>query len=132
MNSKRSPLRIALILTVSTVGVAALLALIFLIAGQWFPGADSAHIRWGSHSTTLHGALSSGALEFLIAWAVITMAILFAVGITLFVLAVTAFALGFSALFVALPLIVVGLLVWFVVRRSKTTPAIAAGPAAQA
>lgn len=127
------PLRITLIIALSTVGVAALLALIFLIAGQWLPEAGAAKIQWGSHSTTLHGALTSGVLEFLLAWAVITMAILFAAAITLFVLSVTAFALGFSAVVVSLPLIVVGLVLWWVIRRSnRAAVGVVAGPTTQA
>jgi len=119
MNSAlRGTLRTTVWVTAVTVGIAALIALAILIAAQFWPEASDARIQWNDHSTQLNGIFSSGLIEMLFAWALMTMAILMGVAITLFALAVTAMALGATGLILALPLIAIVAIVWFVARRS--------------
>ena len=61
---------------------------------------------------------SAGTLEFGIAWAAITLAIIIAVLATLFALAATSVALGIAATLTGLPLILFGIIIWFVVRSA--------------
>ena len=120
MNSTlRNILRATLRVTVVAVASAALIALAILIAAQFWPEASNAHIRWGDHSTQLNGVFSDGVFAGLFAWGLMTMGILLGVLITLFALTVTAVALGATGLALALPLIVIVAIVWFVARRSN-------------
>jgi hypothetical protein len=109
-----------------TVGVAFVLALIFLGIAQSFPETlGSGRIQWGDYSTTIAGAFSGGILEFLVASSVVTFgilaviaAIIFTVIVMLLAVAVTAAALLLSALLVSLPLIAFGAAVWWAARRN--------------
>ena len=116
MNRK---LRTALITTMSVIAVAAIIALALLTAGQFWPEASTARIQWGDHSTALSTVFDSGAFEFTIAWGAITLAILVAVAAVLFAFTISAIALGTVALFMAVPMIVIGLIVWWVVRHNR-------------
>ncbi len=115
MNRK---LRTALITSLVVIAIAAALSLVFLAAAQWWPAANSAHIRWGDHSTALSGVFESGLLKFMAAWAAITLAILISVAAILFAFTISAIALGTVALFMALPMLVIAACVWWVVRRN--------------
>lgn len=115
MNRK---LRNSLIASLVVVAIAAALSLAFLATAQWWPGANSAHIRWGDHSTALSGVFDSGLLTFIAAWAAITLAILISVAAVLFAFTISAIALGTVAMFMALPMLVIAAGVWWVVRRS--------------
>lgn len=115
-------LRTALIASFAVIAIAAALALAFLAAAQWWPGASSAHIQWGDHSTAISGVFDSGLLKFIAAWAAITLAILISVAAILFAFAISAIALGTIALFMALPMLVIAACVWWLVRRSRRDP----------
>ena len=115
MNRK---LRNSLIASLVVVAIAAALSLAFLATAQSWPGANSAHIRWGNDSTALSGVFDSGLLTFIAAWAAITLAILISVAAVLFAFTISAIALGTVALFMALPMLVIAAGVWWVVRRS--------------
>ena len=65
------------------------------------------------------GVFDGGWFEFAVAWAAITLAILVSVVAVLFAFTISAIALGTVALFMALPLIVIGLIVWWVVRHNR-------------
>lgn len=117
----RSTLRITLRVAIVTVVIAALIALGLLVAAQFWPEASNARIQWGDHSTRLNGVFSDGIFAGLLAWGLMTMAILLGVLITLFALTVTAVALGAAGLALALPLIIIVAIVWFVARRSQRT-----------
>ena len=121
------PLRTSLIAIGITIAVAALVAMMLLGVAQFLPEEfSSGHIHWGDYSTPLTGVFSGGFVEFVIAFAAITLAVLIAVFAVLFamvvtavVLAVTAAALLLSAVVVGFPLIVVVAVTWWVVRRSS-------------
>ncbi len=122
----RSALRISLWTMVILAALAAVLAFGALVAAQLWPSAHGARVQFGHHAIELGNIFSAGTLEFGIAWAAITLAILIAVFATLLALAVTSVALGIAATFTALPLILFGLAVWFVVRsirRDRTAAA---------
>lgn len=119
MNRK---LRTLLITSFVVVAVAAALSLALLVAAQWWPVANSAHIRWGDRSTALSGAFDSGVFEFMIAWAAITLAILISIAAILFAFTISAIAFGTVALFMALPMIVIAACVWWAARRNRRTP----------
>ena len=104
------------------IAVAAVLSLALLAAAQVWPDASSARIQWGDHSTALVGVFDGGWFEFAVAWAAITLAILISVVAILFAFTISAIALGTVALFMALPLIVIGLIVWWVVRLNRRDP----------
>lgn len=122
-------LRVILTATGVTVAVAAVTALALLGLAQFLPDELShARIQWGDYSTGLTGVFSGGFVEFMIALGASTagvlvaaLAVLFAVLVTTFVLAVTAGALLLSAIVVGFPLIVVAAVVWWTVRRSART-----------
>jgi len=114
----RSTLRTTLRVAIVTVAIAAVIALGLIIAAQFWPEASNARIQWGDHSTRLSGVFSDGIFSGLFAWGLMTMAILLGVLITLFALTVTAVALGAAGVALALPLIIIVAIVWFVVRRS--------------
>ena len=116
MNRK---LRTAFIASFAVLAVAATLSLAFLAASQWWPGATSAHIRWGDHSTAISGVFDSGLLKFMAAWAAITLAILISVAAVLFAFTLSAIALGTVALFMALPMLVMAACIWWIVRRNS-------------
>lgn len=121
------PLRTSLIAIGITIAVAALVAMMLLGVAQFLPEEfSSGYIHWGDYSTPLTGVFSGGFVEFVIAFAAITLAVLIAVFAVLFamvvtavVLAVTAAALLLSAVVVGFPLIVVVAVTWWVVRRSS-------------
>ena len=112
-------LRTALIASVAAIAIAAALALALLAAAQLWPEAGTARIQWGDHSTAVAGVFDSGWFEFAMAWAAITLAILLTVAAVLFAFTISAIALGIVALFMALPLIVIGSIVWGVVRHNR-------------
>ena len=120
-----------------TVGIAFVLAIVLLGIAQSFPDSlDSGRIQIGDYSTTIAGAFSGGILEFLVASGAVTLcilavlaAVIFATLAIMFAFGIIAGALLLSALLVALPLIVVGALIWRAARSKKTSPAIAAASA---
>ena len=116
MNRK---LRTTLIVSLVVIAIAAALSLALLATAQLWPDASTARIQWGDHSTALVGLFDSGWFEFAVAWAAITLAILVSVVAVLFAFTISAIALGTGALFMALPLIVIGLIVWGVVRHNR-------------
>ena len=116
MNRK---LRTTAIVSLVVIAIAAALSLALLATAQLWPDASAARIQWGDHSTALVGVFDSGWFEFAVAWAAITLAILVSVVAVLFAFTISAIALGTVALFMALPLIVIGLIVWWVVRHNR-------------
>ena len=116
MNRK---LRTTLIVSLVVIAIAAALSLALLATAQLWPDASTARIQWGDHSTALVGVFDSGWFEFAVAWAAITLAILVSVVAVLFAFTISAIALGTGALFMALPLIVIGFIVWWVVRHNR-------------
>lgn len=118
----RNHFRTALITCFVVVAIAAALALVGLATSQLWPEAGSARIQWGEHSTALVNVFDSGVLEFMFAWAAITLAILIAVAATLFALTLTALLLGGIAVMMGLPLILIGLAVWWTLRRNRRAP----------
>lgn len=112
-------LRSALITSFVGIAIAAVLALAALAAGQFWPEAGGARIQWGEHSTALSTVFDSGVLEFALAWAAITLAILITVAATLFALTVCALALGLAAVVMAFPLILIGGIVWWALRCNR-------------
>lgn len=118
----RSALRMILRVTVAAVAIAALIALAVMVAAQFWPEASNATIRWDDHATQLTGVFSSGIIEFLFAWLLMTMAILMGIAIMMFAFAVTALALGATGFLLAMPLIAIVAVVWFIARRSHRTP----------
>ena len=125
-------LRTSLFAGLSAIAIAATVALVLLIIGQFAPISDSAHIRWGEHSTSLSGVFSGSVTSFLLAWGIVTLGVLvavaaiaFALVITLFALVVTAAAMAASTLLVSLPLLIIGGLVFWLVRRNKSATTLA-------
>ena len=112
-------LRTTVIVSLVVIAIAAALSLAFLAAAQLWPEAGTARIQWGDHSTAVVGVFDGGWFEFAVAWAAITLAILVSVVAVLFAFTISAIALGTVALFMALPLIVIGLIVWGVVRHNR-------------
>ncbi len=112
-------LRSTLIASIVVIAIAAALSLALLAAAQLWPAASSARIQWGDHSTALAGVFDAGWFEFALAWAAITLAILISVVAILFAFTISAIALGTVALFMALPLILIGLVVWWAVRHNR-------------
>lgn len=118
-------LRAFLIAVGITISIAVVVALVLLSVAQFLPEELSGgHIHWGDYSTPLTGVFSGGLIEFLIAFAGVTLAVLiavlamvFAMVVTALVLAVTAGALMLAAIVVGFPLIVVVAVTWWVVRR---------------
>ena len=104
------------------IAIAAALALVGLAASQLWPATSSARIQWGEHSTALANVFDSGVLEFMVAWAAVTLAILIAVAATVFALSLSAILLGGIAVMMGLPLILIGLFAWWMVRRNRRTP----------
>ena len=119
MNRK---LRTVVITITSAIIIAAVVALALLAVGQFWPTASTARIQWGEHSTALSNVFDSGLFEFTVAWAAITLAILIAAAAILFAFTISAIALGTVALFMAIPLILIGLVVWWIARRSGRDP----------
>ncbi len=115
----RSALRIAMWSIVILAAVAAVLAFGTLVAAQLWPSAHGAKVQFGHHAVELNNVFSAGTLEFGIAWAAITLAIIIAVLATLFALAATSVALGIAATLTGLPLILFGLIIWFAVRSAR-------------
>ena len=97
------------------------MSLALLAAAPLWPDASTARIQWGDHSTAVVGVFDGGWIEFAVAWAAITLAILVSVVAVLFAFTISAIALGTGALFMALPLIVIGLgfIMWWVVRHNR-------------
>ena len=126
-SSLPKPLRISLIGVGITLAIAGFTAVVLLGIVQFLPEEfSSGRIQWGDYSTPLAGVFSGGFIEFVIAFAVVTLAVLvaalavlIAVVVTALVLAVTAGALLLSAIVVALPLIVVVAFTWWLVRHSS-------------
>ena len=116
MNRK---LRTTVIVSLVAIAIAAALSLAWLAAAQLWPDASTARIQWGDHSTAVVGVFDGGWFEFAVAWAAITLAILVSVVAVLFAFTISAIALGTGALFMALPLIVIGFIVWWVVRHNR-------------
>ena len=116
MNRK---LRTTVIISLVVIAIAAALSLALLAAAQLWPDASTARIQWGDHSTAVVGVFDGGWFEFAIAWAAITLAILVSVVAALFVFTISAIALGTVALLMARPLIVIGLIVWGIVRHNR-------------
>ena len=116
MNRK---LRTTMIISLAVIAIAAALSLALLAAAQLWPDANTARIQWGDHSTAVVGVFDGGWFEFAVAWAAITLAILVSVVAVLFAFTISAIALATVALFMALPLIVIGLIVWWVVRHNR-------------
>ena len=112
-------LRTTVIVSLVVIAIAAALSLALLAAAQLWPDASAARIQWGDHSTAVVGVFDGGWFEFAVAWAAITLAILVSVVAVLFAFTISAIALGTVALFMALPLIVIGLIVWWVVRHNR-------------
>lgn len=120
------PLRTFLIVVAITIAVAAFVAIILLGVAQFLPEEfSSGHIHWGDYSTPLTGVFAGGFVEFMIAFAAVTLAVvitvaavLFAMVVTAMVLAITACALLLAAVVVGFPLIIVVAVTWWVVRRS--------------
>ena len=112
-------LRSTLIVSLVVIAIAAALFLALLAAAQLWPDASTARIQLGDHSTALVGVFDSGWFEFAFAWAAITLAVLISVVAILFAFTISAIALGTVALFMALPLILIGLVVWWVVRHNR-------------
>ncbi len=112
-------LRNTLIVSLAMIAIAAALSLALLAAAQFWPDASTARIQWGDHSTALVGVFDSGWFEFAVAWAAITLAILISVVAIMFAFTISAIVLGSVALFMALPLILMGLVVWWVVRHNR-------------
>lgn len=128
MNSSLpKPLRVSLIGVGITIAVAAFVAIVLLGIAQFLPEEfSSGRIQWGDYSTPLTGVFTGGFVEFMIAFAAVTFAVLIAVLAVLFAMMVTAVALGItagalllSAIVVGLPLILVAAVTWRVVRRSS-------------
>lgn len=115
----RSALRTALWATVILAAIAAVLAFGALVAAQLWPSAHGARVQFGHHAIELNNIFSAGTLEFGVAWAAITLAIVIAVLATLFALAATSVALGVAATLTGLPLILFGLIIWFAVRSAR-------------
>jgi len=119
------PLRAFLIAVGVAIAMAALVAMVLLGVAQFLPDEFSGgHMHWGDYSTPLTGVFSGGFMEFLIAFAAVTLAVLiavlamlFAMVVTALVLAITACALVLAAIVVGFPLIVVVAVTWWVVRR---------------
>lgn len=112
-------LRRTLISGLVMIAIAAALSLALLAAAQVWPDASTARIQFGDQSTALVGVFDSGWFQFAVAWAAITLAILISVVAILFAFIISAIALGTVALFMALPLILIGLIVWWVVRHTR-------------
>ena len=128
MNRK---LRTTVIVSLAVIAIAAALSLAVLAAAQLWPDAGTARIQWGDHSTAVVGVFDGGWFEFAVAWAAITLAILVSVVAVLFAFTISAIALGTVALFMALPLIVIGFIVWWIVqhnRRDQLPPSAAPSP----
>jgi succinate-acetate transporter protein len=127
-NTMHTGLRTTLRIIVGIIGVSALAALAFLITAQFWSAASEAQIHWYGHSTQVNGIFSQGIGEILIAWALMTFAVLiaiaavvFAIAISVLVLVFTGVVLGATALMLGLPLIVIAGIVWLVVRQSNRT-----------
>ena len=119
------PLRATLLACLAVVAVAAAVALLILLLGQGLTEVGRARIQWGEQGTTLSAALNGTAIEFMLAWTAVTLFILIVLAVGLFVLATVAAALALSALATALPLLVIGGIVWWVVHRSQRSSALA-------
>lgn len=125
--SLAKPLRAFLIAVGITIAVAALVAIVVLGVAQFLPEEFSdGYIQWGDYSTPVTAVFSGGFIEFLIAFAGVTLAVLiavlamlFAMVVTALVLAATAIALVLAAMVVGFPLIVVVAVAWWFVRRSS-------------
>ena len=124
--SLAKPLRAFLIAVGVAIAMAAVVAIVLLGVAQFVPEEFSdGYIQWGDYSTPVTDVFSGGFIEFLIAFAGVTLAVLiavlamlFAMAVTALVLAATASALVLAAIVVGFPLIVVVALTWWVVRRS--------------
>ena len=127
----RSALRVSMWSFVILAALAAVLALGALAVAQLWPSAHGARVQFGNNAIELNNIFSAGTIEFGIAWAAVTLAIIVGVLATLFALAVTSIALGIAATLTGLPLILVGLIVWFVLRsvRRSRVPGGATAPA---
>lgn len=119
MNLTKSTLRTTVIASFVVIAIAAALALALLAAVQLWPEAGNASIQWGDYSTAVAGVFERGWFEFAMAWAAITLAILISVAAVLFAFTIGAIALGTVALFMALPLIVIASIIWWMVRRNR-------------
>ncbi len=132
-------LRITLIVSVVVVAISAALALAFLGVAQWLPDEiSSGRIQWDDHTVVLSNAFSGGMINFMVAFALMTLAMLITIAAVVFSVVVTAISLAaavaallLAACVVGFPLLLIGGIVWLVVRRNKrhmTT----VNPAAQA
>ena len=132
-------LRTSLIVTAVVVAISAALALAFLGVAQWLPDEiSSGRVQWDDHTVALSNAFSGGVANFMIAFALMTLAILitiaaviFSVVVTVISLAAAVAALLFAACIVGFPFLLIGGIVWLVVRRNKRHMT-AANPTAQA
>lgn len=131
-------LRRSLIVTLATVAISALLALIFLAVVPWLPEVvGDGRVQWGEHSIALSNVFSGGVIEFITALALTTMAILisaaaivFSLVVTVIVLAATAAVLVVVAGVIAMPFLLMVGPVWWIMRRNRrhaalTTPGLA-------
>ena len=132
-------LRRLLIVTLATVAISALLALIFLAVVPWLPDAvGNGRIQWDDHSIALSNVFSGGVVNAMFAFGAMTLAILvtiaaviFSVLITVISLAAAVAALLLAAAIVGFPILLIGGIVWLVVRRNKRHTA-TVNPAAHA
>ena len=132
-------LRTTLIVTAVVVAISAALALAILGIAQWLPDEiSSGRVQWGDHTVVLSNAFSGGVTNFMIAFALMTLAILitiaaviFSVVVTVISLAAAVAALLLAACIVGFPFLLIGGIVWLVVRRNKRHMT-AANPTAQA
>ena len=120
-------LRITLIVSVVVVAISAALALAFLGVAQWLPDEiSSGRIQWDDHTVVLSNAFSGGMINFMVAFALMTLAMLITVAAVVFSVVVTAISLAaavaallLAACVVGFPFLLIGGIVWLVVRRNK-------------
>ena len=120
-------LRITLIVSVVVVAISAALALAFLGVAQWLPNEiSSGRIQWDDHTVVLSNAFSGGMINIMVAFALMTLAMLITVAAVVFSVVVTAISLAaavaallLAACVVGFPFLLIGGIVWLVVRRNK-------------
>jgi hypothetical protein len=102
----------------------ALMAMLAVIFGQWLP--EGATLQLGDETIFLGEGAALGTGMGFIAWAAVTVAlfvaffaVVFALLVTALVLLVTAVMLVFTVLALLSPALVIGLLVYWLMRRSR-------------
>jgi hypothetical protein len=102
--------------------LALLVSLVVLIGAQFSADAGSAVISAGDYEIAVHGLFDQPIFTILAAWLITAFAFFVAGIAVLFAFAVVAVVMGGLAFMFFSPFVLAGLIVWWLVRKSRSAP----------